>query len=181
MIHRIKNEENDGKIAQREPNAVIIAKPRGHPIAHRLYGRAEVDHLAKHIGHDGVHTVYLQPLQSAAVPFHVNPPIKQGECQEAKAAREERHAAGPNTFDDRHVQVPQESGHGQAQSHIHQSHGSLGRLCLALSDDLSGQGPGNATECTNRYHAHLPVNHPRLGIFRDILSHTQSEKIQPYL
>ena len=108
-IHRQKQGEHDGEIAKREPRLVEVAQKRRKPVTHRLHRAAEIHHLAYHVGRDGVHAIYLEPIQPSAVPFHVYPPVEEPHQQEAQAAREERHAACPYSLDDWHFQAPQQA------------------------------------------------------------------------
>ena len=66
----------------------------------------EVNDLSQDISRNGVHAVYFQPVQPAAVSFVVYPVVEGTHQQEAKSAGKKRHAACPQPFDDGPLQAP---------------------------------------------------------------------------
>ena len=108
-IHPAEDEEEDEGVAEGQPCRVVCAQEGFEAVAHTADDGPEVDDLAQHVGHYGVHAIDFQPFQSAAMIQHVHPTIEGGEEQEAIARREERHATRPDALDDGHLKAPQPS------------------------------------------------------------------------
>ena len=99
----------------------------------------EVNDLSQDISRNGVHAVYFQPVQPAAVSFVVYPVVEGTHQQEAKSAGKKRHAACPQPFDDGHLQAPYQREGYQGYADYQQGLYHFPVIILACFHYLSGK------------------------------------------
>ena len=72
----------------------------GMPNATEVYAHGQ------HVGYDGIHAIYFQPLGVLFPTFIINDVVEQGHEQEAITATHQCHGACPDFFDDRMPDSP---------------------------------------------------------------------------
>lgn len=72
-----EDEEEDERIAESQPRAVEIAEAGRKSVGQRCCDAAEVDNFAENVCQDRVGAVDFEPVESATMTAHINPPVEK--------------------------------------------------------------------------------------------------------
>ena len=102
-VHHPQDEIYDGSVAEGDECRVKIAHIVLQAVKERARYATEVNASGKHVGHDGVHAIHLEPTDVFVAPSIVDEPIEESHQNEAVATAHKHHRACPQFLDDRHL------------------------------------------------------------------------------
>ena len=116
-IHKFQYKEKHKEVTEGDHGSIpLLAEIRFQSPGQRTHYGSEADYFSENISRYGIHSVYFQPLEAATVAFAVYPVIEKSHQDETVAARKQRHASCPYTFDDRRFKTPDKRNTHKSQT-----------------------------------------------------------------